>query len=75
MLLHILLILLFKMAPTPAQTAVNSPKELELMAKLKALEEDRQKFIEIVRGKVKKLEIELEVSNTFIYIVDTFQEL
>lgn len=49
------------MAPTPAQTVAYSPKELELMAKLKALEEDRIKFLEIVRGKVKKLEIELEV--------------
>lgn len=52
------------MAPTPAQTEAYSPKELELIAKLKALEEDRIKFIEIVRGKVKKLEIELEVCST-----------
>lgn len=50
------------MAPTPVQTVTHSPKELELMAKLKSLEEDRIKFVEIVRGKVKKLENELEVS-------------
>ncbi|XP_055304440.1 E3 ubiquitin-protein ligase BRE1A [Sitodiplosis mosellana] len=47
------------MAPTPVQTEAYSLKELELMAKLKALEEDRIKFVEIVRGKVKKLENEL----------------
>ncbi|XP_031625058.1 E3 ubiquitin-protein ligase BRE1A [Contarinia nasturtii] len=48
------------MAPTPVQIETHTPKELELMAKVKALEEDRIKFIEIVRGKVKKLENELE---------------
>lgn len=36
-------------------------KELELMAKLKTLEEDRVKFVEIVRNKMKKLEEQLEV--------------
>lgn len=53
------------MAPTPVQNETHTPKELELMAKVKALEEDRIKFIEIVRGKVKKLENELEVSTAF----------
>lgn len=61
MLLQILCIFPLKMAPTPVQTETYSPKELELMAKLKALEEDRIKFVEIVRGKVKKLESELVV--------------
>lgn len=42
-------------------TAQLTQKELELMAKLRALEEDRVKFIEIVRNKMKKLEQELEV--------------
>lgn len=46
-----------------ASNEIHSPKELELMAKVKALEEDRIKFIEIVRGKMKKLEIELVVSS------------
>lgn len=50
------------MAPTPAQTVPCTPKELELMAKLKSAEEDRAKFVEIVRSKVKKLELELEAS-------------
>lgn len=50
------------MAPTPAQTSPCTPKELELMAQLKTLEEDRVKFVEIVRSKVKKLETELEAS-------------
>lgn len=56
------------MAPTPVQTGTYSPKELELMTKLKSLEEDRIKFVEIVRGKVKKLENELEVSIQSVYI-------
>lgn len=43
---------------SPAQL---TQKELELLAKLRALEEDRVKFIEIVRNKMKKLEQELEV--------------
>lgn len=44
--------------------AVNgiSQREQELLAKVKELEGDRQKFIEIVRGKIQKLENELEVS-------------
>lgn len=50
------------MTPTPAKTEHSTPKELELMAKLKSLEEDRAKFVEIVRSKVKKLENELEAS-------------
>lgn len=49
------------MAPTPAQTV--TPRELELLAKIKALEENQAKFVEIVRIKVKKLENELEVSS------------
>lgn len=52
------------MAPTPAQSETYSPKELELLAKVKSLEEDRLKFVEIVRGKVKKLENELVVNET-----------
>lgn len=47
------------MAPSTVQT----PKELELLAKIKALEENQAKFVEIVRVKVKKLENELEVSS------------
>lgn len=50
------------MSPTPAENGTNTPKELELMGKLKSLEEDRVKFVEIVRNKVKKLEGELDVS-------------
>lgn len=46
-----------------ASNEIHSLKELELMAKVKALEEDRIKFIEIVRGKMKKLENELVVSS------------
>lgn len=53
------------MAPTPAEMQPYTPKELELMAKLKTLEEDRIKFVEIVRAKVKKLENELDVSRLF----------
>lgn len=49
------------MSPTPTENGIHTPKELELMAKLKSLEEDRVKFVEIVRNKVKKLENELEV--------------
>lgn len=50
------------MSPTPAEDGTQTPKELELMAKLKSLEEDRVKFVEIVRNKVKKLENERDVS-------------
>lgn len=50
------------MSPTPAENGAHTPKELELMGKLKSFEEDRVKFVEIVRMKVKKLENELEVS-------------
>lgn len=50
------------MSPTPTENGIHTPKELELMAKLKSLEEDRVKFVEIVRNKVKKLETELDVS-------------
>lgn len=50
------------MAPTPAETQAYSPKELELLGKLKSFEEDRVKFVEIVRAKVKKLEVQLDVS-------------
>lgn len=49
------------MAPTPATTNACTPKELELMAKVKALEDDRLKFVEIVRSKIKKFEKDLEV--------------
>lgn len=38
-------------------------KELELMAKLKTLEDDRVKFLDIVRNKMQKLEHELNVSD------------
>lgn len=50
------------MSPTPAENGTHTPKELELMGKLKSFEEDRVKFVEIVRIKVKKLESELDVS-------------
>lgn len=39
-----------------------SDGEQELLKKIQLLEEDRVKFIEIVRGKIQKLEKELEVS-------------
>lgn len=51
------------MSPTPAETGNHSPKELELLAKVKSLEDDRLKFVEIVRGKLKKIENELEVDS------------
>lgn len=50
------------MSPTPAENGTHTPKELELMAKLSSLEEDRVKFVEIVRNKVQKLESERDVS-------------
>lgn len=50
------------MSPTPAENGMHTPKELELMAKLESLEEDRVKFVEIVRNKVQKLESERDVS-------------
>lgn len=50
------------MSPTPAENGTHTPEELELMEKLKTLEEDRVKFVEIVRIKVKKLENERDVS-------------
>lgn len=56
------------MSPTPAENGIHTPKELELMAKLKSQEEDRVKFVEIVRNKVKKLESELEVSRTIEFV-------
>lgn len=61
------------MSPTPAENGIHTPKELELMAKLKSQEEDRVKFVEIVRNKVKKLESELEVSMSFhdLYILSS----
>lgn len=37
------------------------PHEQALLAKIKLLEDDRVKFIEIVRGKIHKLEKDLEV--------------
>lgn len=39
-----------------------TPKELELMSKLKTLEDDRVKFLDIVRNKIGKLEHLLDVS-------------
>lgn len=47
--------------PEPIANGV-SQRELELIAKVKALEDDRVKFLEIVRGKIQKLEKELEVT-------------
>lgn len=47
--------------PEPIVNGV-SQRELELIAKVKALEDDRVKFLEIVRGKIQKLEKELEVT-------------
>lgn len=52
----------YTMSPTPAENGGHTPAELELMAKLKSLEEDRVKFVEIVRMKVTKLESERDVS-------------
>lgn len=43
------------------QTESFTARELELMSKLKTLEDDRVKFLDIVRGKIQKLEQELEV--------------
>lgn len=45
-----------------AQEEKFTAKELELMSKLKTLEDDRVKFLDIVRNKIQKLEHELEVS-------------
>lgn len=41
---------------------MSTETELALLAKVKALEDDRAKFVEIVRNKIQKLEKELEVS-------------
>lgn len=41
---------------------MSSETELALLAKVKSLEEDRVKFLDIVRNKIQKLEKELEVS-------------
>lgn len=41
---------------------MSSETELTLWAKVKSLEEDRVKFLDIVRNKIQKLEKELEVS-------------
>lgn len=46
--------------PEPIANGV-SQLEQELLAKVKTLEDDRVKFLEIVRGKIQKLEKELEV--------------
>lgn len=47
-------------SPQPLNNA--DPREQALLAKIKLLEDDRIKFIEIVRGKIQKLEKELEVN-------------
>lgn len=41
---------------------MSTETELTLLAKVKALEDDRVKFLDIVRSKIQKLEKELEVS-------------
>lgn len=41
---------------------MSTETELALLAKVKALEDDRVKFLDIVRSKIQKLEKELEVS-------------
>lgn len=41
---------------------MSTETELALLAKVKALEDDRVKFLDIVRNKIQKLEKELEVS-------------
>lgn len=43
---------------------MSSDNETALIAKVKALEDDRVKFLEIVRSKISKLEKELEVSTS-----------
>lgn len=45
---------------------VETPREKELNAKVKALEDDRIKFLEIVRCKIQKLEKDLEVSTNSV---------
>lgn len=40
-----------------------SVREIELLAKVKSLEDDRVKFLDIVRSKISKLEKDLEVSH------------
>lgn len=45
-----------------SQKEVFTAKELELMSKLKTLEDDRVKFLDVVRNKIQKLEHELDVS-------------
>lgn len=45
-----------------ASDSTISQRETELLAKIKVLEDDRLKFLDIVRGKIQKLEKELEVS-------------
>jgi len=44
----------------PSNVNGGDPREQALLAKIKLLEDDRIKFIEIVRGKIHKLEKELE---------------
>lgn len=62
------------MSPTPAENGIHTPKELELMAKLKKLEEDRVTFVAMVRTKIEKIESERDVSKnmySFQYGIET----
>lgn len=47
-------------APEPVANGI-SEREQELLTKIKALEDDRIRFVEIVRGKIQKLEKDLAV--------------
>lgn len=50
----------------PKEPEKYTPRESELLARVKSLEDDRLKFLDIVRIKLTKLEKELEVSVLFI---------
>lgn len=47
---------------SPPDQEASTQRELELLARIKALEDDRLKFLDIVRTKLQKSEKELEVS-------------
>lgn len=56
-----------KMGSTgPKEPEQYTPRESELLARVKSLEDDRLKFLDIVRIKLQKLEKELEVSVLFV---------
>lgn len=49
------------MATNGIETVPQNVREQDLLAKIDSLEKDRVKFIEMVREKMKNLEIQLEV--------------